>query len=72
MTAWTMKHGCATCEYWTGQRQVNSDPRTVEWSGSGTCTGPSSSERGKQVSGGTYPGGGRCWVCWRCLKESSL
>ncbi len=67
-TAWAMKHGCATCEYWGGQRQVQSDARVVDWSGSGICSGQSHSMRGKQVSGGTYPGK-KCWVCWRCLKE---
>jgi len=66
-TAWTIKHECATCEYWGGQRQVYSDPRIVEWSGSGICAGQSHS-RGKQVSGGTHSGE-RCWACWRCLKE---
>lgn len=36
-TAWTMKHGCATCEFWGGQRQAQRDPRVVEWFGSGVA-----------------------------------
>ena len=67
-TAWALKHNCAACEYWQGERKVQSDPRVVEYSGSGTCTGQNRTYRGRQVSGGTYPGE-RCWVCWRCLKE---
>lgn len=67
-TQWAMKHGCATCEYWDGDRQVHSDPRVVDWSGDGTCLGQSRSHHGRKVSGGTYCGE-RCWVCWRCIRE---
>lgn len=40
-TQWTNQHNCATCEYWQGERKVRSDPRVVEWFGSGTCAGQS-------------------------------
>lgn len=66
--SWTMDHNCATCEYWGGHRQVHSDTRVVDWSGSGVCAGQNRGNRGKQISGGTHPGGG-CWECWRCLRE---
>lgn len=67
-SSWTNEHRCATCEYWGGERKVHSDPRVVDWFGSGMCSGQNRGRRGKQVSGGIRPGGS-CWECWRCLKE---
>lgn len=68
MTTHSREHCCATCEFWSGERQIGMDQKTVKWSGigSGICLGPSSSYQGKKVPGGKYTS---CWTRWSYLIE---
>ena len=68
---WASRHQCATCQYWSGPRQVGSDPRVVQCDpgAKGICTGYNRQYRGKQVSCSLYVGGGACYEMWSRLRE---
>ena len=71
-TYWAMKHECATCAYWNGERRFVSDNRVVECPSNydnamGVCGG-NSANRGKMTHASLHSGE-RCWVCMRGLRE---
>ena len=71
----TSQKQCATCEYWRGPREFQTDPHVVKCplsyaAAQGLCqsTNPHAN-RGKMVHAGSRVASGTCWVCARELKE---
>ena len=73
-TYWTLHKQCATCAYWNGPRQLQSDPRVVRCpdnydQAKGMCQGTQfPAQRGKMVHASLHAG--NCWICASGLKET--
>lgn len=67
---WALKHPCACCEYWDGERTIANRTDLVYCDGlsTGTCMGPHPKYRGHQIRPGTYTGN-QCFKLWHCLSE---